>query len=102
METPQKIIDCMNIREDQPVITENVLDGFIKRDVTLGLVTLDLRCSDYARARAFKFNSKLSSCAHRRNQNGSAFKCLIIWNPVHAARLFVCATVSLRATKNSS
>src|SRR5205807_352025 len=57
METQQKMIDCVNIREDDPVITEKVLDGFIKRDVTLGLVNPSLRCSDYARARAFKFKS---------------------------------------------
>ena len=56
MEPPQKIIDCINIRENDPVITEEIFDSFIKRDVTLGLVNLDHRCSDYARARAFKFN----------------------------------------------
>src|SRR5256714_14645245 len=87
METPQKIIDCMNIREDDPVITEEILDGLIERDVTLGLVNPSLRCSDYARARAFKFNRKLRRCARRRNQNGSIFKRLIVWNAFHAASL---------------
>ena len=87
METPQKIIDCVNIREDDPVITEKVLDGLVERDVTLGLVNPSLRCSDYARAREFKFNCKPGRCARRRNQNGSISECLIIWNASHADKI---------------
>ena len=43
IETSQKIIDGVNIREDDPVITEKILDGFIKRDVTLGPTNLYFR-----------------------------------------------------------